>query len=59
MWIGANQGRGNGVDEILDVLLYFQEPILYIIRMQRRYSPNQVEPLANYHIIGGQVNRPS
>ncbi|KAG7178027.1 Mediator of RNA polymerase II transcription subunit 6-like [Homarus americanus] len=32
-----------------------REPILYIIRKQQRYSPTQVSPLANYHIIGGQV----
>ncbi|XP_042231093.1 mediator of RNA polymerase II transcription subunit 6-like [Homarus americanus] len=37
------------------ILLHTQEPILYIIRKQQRYSPTQVSPLANYHIIGGQV----
>ncbi|XP_042883648.1 mediator of RNA polymerase II transcription subunit 6-like [Penaeus japonicus] len=37
------------------MLLHTQEPILYIIRKQHRYSPTQVTPLANYHIIGGQV----
>lgn len=37
------------------ILLHTQEPILYIVRKQHRYSPTQVTPLANYHIIGGQV----
>ena len=37
------------------MLLHTQEPILYIIRKQHRYSPTQVSPLANYHIIGGQI----
>ncbi|KAG0719036.1 Mediator of RNA polymerase II transcription subunit 6 [Chionoecetes opilio] len=37
------------------ILLHTQEPILYIVRKQNRYSPTQVTPLANYHIIGGQV----
>ncbi|KAK8732024.1 hypothetical protein OTU49_007144 [Cherax quadricarinatus] len=37
------------------MLLHTQEPILYIIRKQQRFSPTQVNPLANYHIIGGQV----
>lgn len=37
------------------MLLHTQEPILYIIRKQHRYSPTQVTPLANYHVIGGQV----
>lgn len=37
------------------VLLHTQEPILYIVRKQNRYAPTQVTPLANYHIIGGQV----
>lgn len=36
-------------------LLHAQEPILYIVRKQNRYSPTQATPLANYHIIGGQV----
>lgn len=37
------------------ILLHTQEPILYIVRKQHRYSPTQVTPLANYHIIGGHV----
>ncbi|XP_045119949.1 mediator of RNA polymerase II transcription subunit 6-like [Portunus trituberculatus] len=37
------------------ILLHTQEPILYIVRKQNRYSPTQVTPQANYHIIGGQV----
>lgn len=37
------------------ILLHTQEPILYIVRKQNRYSPTQVTPHANYHIIGGQV----
>ncbi|XP_066962624.1 mediator of RNA polymerase II transcription subunit 6 [Macrobrachium rosenbergii] len=37
------------------MLLHTQEPILYIIRKQHRFSPTQVTPMANYHIIGGQV----
>jgi len=37
------------------MLLHAQDPILYIIRKQQRYSPSQVAPLAAYHIIAGQV----
>ncbi|KAF2364101.1 Mediator complex subunit Med6 [Trinorchestia longiramus] len=37
------------------MLLHAQDPILYIVRKQHRYSPSQVNPLASYHIIGGQV----
>ncbi|KAL7638196.1 UNVERIFIED_CONTAM: hypothetical protein RMT77_011821 [Armadillidium vulgare] len=37
------------------MLLHAQDPILYIIRKQHRYSPTQVSPLACYHIIAGQV----
>lgn len=36
-------------------LLHAQDPILYIIRKQHRYSPTQVNPLSCYHIIAGQV----
>ncbi|KAA0200821.1 hypothetical protein HAZT_HAZT009856, partial [Hyalella azteca] len=37
------------------MLLHAQDPILYIIRKQQRYSPSQATPLAAYHIIGGEV----
>ncbi|XP_060684326.1 mediator of RNA polymerase II transcription subunit 6 isoform X3 [Hemiscyllium ocellatum] len=37
------------------ILLHAQEPILYIIRKQHRYSPTQVTPLADYYIIAGVV----
>jgi len=36
-------------------LLHAQEPILYIVRKQHRYSPTQTTPLNNYHIIAGEV----
>lgn len=36
-------------------LLHAQEPILYIVRKQHRYSPAQTTPLNNYHIIAGEV----
>uniref|UniRef100_A0A0A9X7W3 Mediator of RNA polymerase II transcription subunit 6 n=1 Tax=Lygus hesperus TaxID=30085 RepID=A0A0A9X7W3_LYGHE len=36
-------------------LLHVQEPILYVIRKQHRYSPTQTTPLADYYIIGGTV----
>ncbi|XP_063221750.1 mediator of RNA polymerase II transcription subunit 6 [Bacillus rossius redtenbacheri] len=36
-------------------LLHVQEPILYVIRKQNRYSPTQVTPLADYYIIAGIV----
>uniref|UniRef100_A0A0B6YCG5 Mediator of RNA polymerase II transcription subunit 6 n=1 Tax=Arion vulgaris TaxID=1028688 RepID=A0A0B6YCG5_9EUPU len=36
-------------------LLHAQEPILYVIRKQHRYSPTQVTPLADYYIIAGVV----
>ena len=37
------------------MLLHAQDPILYIVRKQQRYSPTHVTPLASYHIIAGQV----
>lgn len=37
------------------MLLYAQEPILYVVRKQERNSPNHVVPLADYYIIGGTV----
>jgi len=37
------------------MLLHAQEPILYIIRKQQRFSPTQVQPMASYHIIGGNI----
>ncbi|CAL4059405.1 unnamed protein product [Meganyctiphanes norvegica] len=36
-------------------LLHAQEPILYIVRKQHRYSPTQTTPLNNYHVIAGEV----
>lgn len=36
-------------------LLHAQEPILYIVRKQHRYSPAQQTPLNNYHIIAGEI----
>lgn len=36
-------------------LLHVQEPILYVIRKQQRYSPQQTTPLADYYIIAGKV----
>ncbi|CAG5106048.1 Similar to MED6: Mediator of RNA polymerase II transcription subunit 6 (Anopheles gambiae) [Cotesia congregata] len=37
------------------VLLHVQDPILYVIRKQHRYSPTQVTPLADYYVIAGTV----
>ncbi|KAK0163769.1 hypothetical protein PV328_002465 [Microctonus aethiopoides] len=37
------------------ILLHVQEPILYVIRKQHRYSQSQVTPLADYYIIAGVV----
>jgi mediator of RNA polymerase II transcription subunit 6 len=37
------------------ILLHVQEPILFVIRKQHRYSINQVTPLADYYIIAGYV----
>lgn len=37
------------------VLIHHQEPILYIIRKQKRLSPRQVQTLADYYIIAGTV----
>ncbi len=37
------------------VLLHVQEPILYVIRKQKRLSPTATTPLANYYIIAGIV----
>lgn len=36
-------------------LIHVQEPILYVIRKQQRYSPQQTTPLADYYIIAGKV----
>lgn len=37
------------------VLLHVQEPILYVIRKQRRHSPTVTTAIANYYIIAGVV----
>ncbi|CAL8110628.1 unnamed protein product [Orchesella dallaii] len=37
------------------ILLHVQEPILYVIRKQHRFSASQVTPIADYHIIAGVV----
>lgn len=37
------------------ILLHVQEPILYVIRKQHRYSPTQVTPICDYYIIAGVV----
>lgn len=37
------------------ILLHVQEPILYVVRKQHRYSPSQATPLADYYIIAGIV----
>lgn len=38
------------------ILLHVQEPILYVIRKQHRFSPTQVTPLADYYIVNGVVH---
>lgn len=37
------------------MLLHVQEPILYVIRKQHRFSAAQVTPLADFYIIAGVV----
>jgi len=37
------------------VLLHVQDPILYVVRKQHRFSISQVTPLADYYIIAGVV----
>lgn len=37
------------------VLLHVQEPILYVVRKQKRLSPTATTPLANFYIIAGVV----
>uniref|UniRef100_A0A0V0GCR4 Mediator of RNA polymerase II transcription subunit 6 n=1 Tax=Triatoma dimidiata TaxID=72491 RepID=A0A0V0GCR4_TRIDM len=37
------------------VLLHVQEPILYVIRKQQRYSSTHVTPVADYYIIAGTI----
>ena len=36
-------------------MLHVQEPILYVIRKQKRLSPTHVFPLADYYILAGIV----
>jgi mediator of RNA polymerase II transcription subunit 6 len=36
-------------------LLHVQEPILYVIRKQHRFSLGQTTPIADYYIIAGVV----
>lgn len=36
-------------------LLHVQEPILYVIRKQHRFSATQTTPMADYYIIAGVV----
>uniref|UniRef100_H2Y616 Mediator of RNA polymerase II transcription subunit 6 n=1 Tax=Ciona savignyi TaxID=51511 RepID=H2Y616_CIOSA len=35
------------------ILLHEQQPILYVIRKQRRHSPKQVTTIADYYVIAG------
>lgn len=37
------------------ILLHVQDPILYVIRKQHRYSPTEATPMADYYIIAGTV----
>lgn len=37
------------------ILLHVQEPILYVIRKQHRYSSTLATPLVDYYIIAGVV----
>lgn len=37
------------------ILLHVQDPILYVIRKQHRYSPSEATPMADYYIIAGTV----
>ncbi|KAG8183809.1 hypothetical protein JTE90_027734 [Oedothorax gibbosus] len=36
-------------------LLHVQDPILYVIRKQHRFSPTQTTPMSDYYIIAGVV----
>ena len=36
-------------------LLHAQEPILYVIRKQHRFSPTTTTPMADYYILAGYV----
>lgn len=45
-------GNMTGVEYIL---LHVQDPILYVIRKQHRYTPAEATPLADYYIIAGTV----
>ena len=37
------------------MVLHVQDPILYVIRKQHRFSPEQTTPIADYYIIAGVV----
>ncbi|KAJ8896562.1 hypothetical protein PR048_001906 [Dryococelus australis] len=50
-----NPDQLNNMTGLEYILLHVQEPILYVIRKQHRYSPTQVTPLADYYIIAGIV----
>lgn len=51
-----SQEQLNNMVGIEFILLHVQEPILYVIRKQHRFSPTQVTPLADYYIVNGVVH---
>lgn len=51
-----SQDQLNNMVGIEYILLHVQEPILYVIRKQHRFSPTQVTPLADYYIVNGVVH---
>ncbi|XP_052700870.1 mediator of RNA polymerase II transcription subunit 6-like isoform X1 [Crassostrea angulata] len=51
-----SQEQLNNMVGIEYILLHVQEPILYVIRKQHRFSPTQVTPLADYYIVNGVVH---
>ncbi|UXI16483.1 ribosomal protein S6 kinase [Sarcoptes scabiei] len=52
---GLNMRELEKMKGIEFILLQAQEPILYVIRKQQRYSPTTVVPIANYYIIAGVI----
>lgn len=55
--LGRNPSDLERMKGVEYVLLQAQEPILYVIRKQERFSPTNVAPLANYYIIAGVIHQ--
>ncbi|KAK3093765.1 hypothetical protein FSP39_019960, partial [Pinctada imbricata] len=50
-----SQDQLNNMTGLEYIVLHVQEPIMYVIRKQHRFSPTQVTPLSDYYIIAGVV----